>query len=271
MDTRILVIEDNAANMELMVYLLQAAGYSTLSAWDGDEGLRVATQQTPDLIVCDIQMPKLNGYEFAQAAKADARLRSVPLIAVTAFAMVGDRQRAEAAGFDGYITKPIEPESFVHDVEAFLPEAGRQQARPRASVPAEAPVEASHSGRTILVVDNDQNNLDLATSLLSYGGYVVLTARDPEAALAIALRAPPDLIISDVCMPGSSGFDFIETVKRDPKLSPIPFIFVTSTSVDERDRRKGLALGATNYLFRPIEAQVLLETVDNCFRELDDN
>lgn len=120
MSARILVIEDNAANMELMTYLLQAFGCVTLTARDGIEGIEAAARERPDLIVCDLQLPLVSGYDVARQLKADPALRGIPLVAVTALAMVDDRGKALAAGFDGYISKPIAPETFAQQVRAFL-------------------------------------------------------------------------------------------------------------------------------------------------------
>lgn len=117
---RVLVIEDNPANMELMTYLLRAFGHTVLEATDGRQGLDAARDARPDLIVCDLQLPLVDGYEIARTLKSDPALRAVPLLAVTAYAMVDDRQKALAAGFDGYLTKPISPESFVPQVQSFL-------------------------------------------------------------------------------------------------------------------------------------------------------
>lgn len=122
---RILVIEDNLDNLELMTYLLQAFGHTTLTAPDGAEGLAALELETPDIIVCDVHLPKLDGYEVAQRLKNDPRLCHIPLLAVTALAMVGDRDKVLAAGFDGYLAKPIDPETFVRQVDSYLPDAAR--------------------------------------------------------------------------------------------------------------------------------------------------
>lgn len=271
MSARILIIEDNPANIELMVYLLGASGYTTLAALDGEEGLKIACRDLPDLIICDVQMPKMNGYEVAQQAKSNAALRDIPLVAVTAFAMVGDREKALAAGFNGYLAKPIDPETFVQQVEAFL----RPELRRAAPAPISPSIESISKpqptkGRTILVVDNLQANLDLSSSLFGYSGYSVVTARDAEEALRLARQAPPDLILSDVGMPVGSGYDLIKKVKSDPRLRSIPFVFITSTFADEQSRQKGLALGAAKFLFRPIESQALLAEIQACLRETKD-
>jgi CheY-like chemotaxis protein len=118
--SRILVIEDNAANLELMVYLLSAFGHTVLSAVDGEQGLARALAERPDLVLCDIHMPKMDGYEVARRLKMDPDCRTIPMVAVTASAMVGDRGRVLKAGFDGYLAKPIDPETFVEQIERFL-------------------------------------------------------------------------------------------------------------------------------------------------------
>jgi CheY-like chemotaxis protein len=119
MHLRILVIEDNPTNLELMLYLLKAFGHTASAARDGEEGVAVAIATQPDLILCDIALPKLDGFGVARRLKADERMRHIPLVAVTASAMVGDRDKVLATGFDGYIAKPIAPETFVQDVERF--------------------------------------------------------------------------------------------------------------------------------------------------------
>ncbi len=117
---RILVIEDNLANRELMVYLLTAFNHISMEAADGQVGWETANRECPDLILCDLQLPMMDGYTLAQHFKSSLELKRIPLIAVTAFAMVGDREKVIAAGFDGYISKPITPELFVAQIEEYL-------------------------------------------------------------------------------------------------------------------------------------------------------
>ncbi len=139
MSARILVIEDNSANMELMCYLLHAYGHVVLSASDGLVGCRMARTETPDLIICDVHLPRLDGFGVVTELKRDLCTAMVPAIAVTAQAMVGDRDKLMEAGFDGYICKPIEPEIFVAQVDAYLPESLRSTLhRPGMDSPASA-------------------------------------------------------------------------------------------------------------------------------------
>jgi CheY-like chemotaxis protein len=118
---RILVVDDNAANLDLMLYLLRAFGYDPDGRSDGIAGFEAAKTGRYALVLSDILMPGIDGYELARRLKTEPSLASMPLIAVTALARPGDRERIGAAGFDGYINKPIEPRTFVSQVEAFLP------------------------------------------------------------------------------------------------------------------------------------------------------
>lgn len=272
MPAHILVIEDNPANLELMTYLLEAHGFGTRTAIDGEAGLEAAAQETPGLIICDLQLPGVSGYEVVQRLKADPILRGVPVVAVTAFAMVDDRQKAIGAGFDGYIPKPIDPEKFVPQVRAFLGSGGHGPpptaaaardvaAQGAAAEPPTAPRSPRH---TVLVVDDRPVNLDLASSLLEGSGYRVVAAQSMAEGLRLARETPPDLILSDVVMQDGSGYDFLREAKSDPRLRNIPFIFITATMTSEGARQKGLALGASKFLFRPMEPQALLREIESC-------
>src|SRR5688572_23482007 len=121
MPARILIIEDDPASRELAKYLLDAAGYITLGASDGGTGARLAIEDNPDLVLCDLHLPVMDGVDIVRQVKSDPRWRRVPVIALTASSMVGDREKTLAAGFDDYLSKPITPETFVQEIEAFLP------------------------------------------------------------------------------------------------------------------------------------------------------
>lgn len=115
-----LIIEDNEQNRYLATFLLERNGFSVYSADDGPGGLEAARQVTPDVILLDIQLPGMDGYEVARRLRQDRDLNGIPVVAVTSYAMGGDRQKALRAGCDGYIEKPIDPDTFVLDVEAFM-------------------------------------------------------------------------------------------------------------------------------------------------------
>jgi len=122
---RVLVVDDNRTNRDLMTYLLRAFGYEAEGAADGLAGLEAARSGKFDLILLDMLMPGIDGYEFARRLRADPQFTATPLVAVTALAMTGDRERIMRAGVDGYIAKPIDPESFIDEIEPYLPAPAR--------------------------------------------------------------------------------------------------------------------------------------------------
>jgi two-component system, cell cycle response regulator DivK len=117
---RVLIVEDNDLNMKLFHDLLEAHGYDILTTKDGMEALRIAREHRPDLILMDIQLPEVSGLEVTKWIKEDDDLRSIPIIAVTAFAMKGDEEKIREGGCEAYIAKPISVVNFLQTVERFL-------------------------------------------------------------------------------------------------------------------------------------------------------
>src|SRR5256885_14448331 len=132
MAARILIVEDNDANLNLVRYLLQYHGYSTIEAVDGEAGIDMARAHRPDLVLCDLQMPGVDGFGVLRAIRAAPELAGLVVVAVTALSMPGDRDSVLAAGFDGYLAKPLDPETFVTEIEAYL----RPELRVRRSEPS---------------------------------------------------------------------------------------------------------------------------------------
>ncbi|MBF4509380.1 MAG: response regulator [Aeromicrobium sp.] len=117
MARRILLVEDNPQNRYLMTYLLESKGHVVDVAEDGEQALTILEDQVPDLILMDMQLPRVDGYEATRRIKADDRLRSVPLVALTAHSMKGDRARAVDAGCDAFVSKPVDAEEILALVE----------------------------------------------------------------------------------------------------------------------------------------------------------
>ena len=121
MTAHLLIIEDNPTNMQLAEYLLRCAGYAPAKAYDRAAGLQLIEAQRPDLVICDLQMPVLDGYEVLQRVRSTPATQDLVVVAVTALSMPGDKARVLAAGFNGYLSKPIDPETFVAELEVYLP------------------------------------------------------------------------------------------------------------------------------------------------------
>ena len=196
---RILIIEDNPTNMELMAYLLTAFGHTPLMAFDGESGMRIARAENPDLILCDVHLPKLDGYGVVGLLKAEPQLRRTPVLAVTALAMLGDRERLLAAGFDGYIGKPIEPEQFVGELAPFL---------------SLTPAAGAASARTLLLVDDDPFMVEILRDFLAQDGYTILSAHSAAEGIELLTRGGVQVVACDQCMPLMSGTAFFERARQ---------------------------------------------------------
>jgi CheY-like chemotaxis protein len=117
---KVLVIEDNEENIYLVTFLLEKYGYTVLQAREGEEGIKKAGEAGPDLILLDIQLPGIDGYDVARLLKGNKATMDIPLVAVTSFAMAGDREEILNRGFQGYIEKPIDPETFVDLIAGYI-------------------------------------------------------------------------------------------------------------------------------------------------------
>lgn len=121
MGRRILVIEDNEQNMYLIHFLLEVNGHTVIEALNGPDGVERAKDSNPDIILLDIQLPGMDGYEIARLLRGTSGLETIPIIAVTSYAMAGDRERILAAGATDYIEKPINPETFIDQIAVHFP------------------------------------------------------------------------------------------------------------------------------------------------------
>nr|WP_308633502.1 response regulator [Massilia sp. YIM B02443] len=290
-----MIIEDNPANIELMSFLLSAYGHTPLNAPDGARGVAAARSELPDLIACDVNLPGMDGFQVLAALKQEPALAAVPVLAVTALAMAGDREKVLAAGFDGYISKPIEPESFVAELEAFLagtPPAAAAAPAPQAEAPvaataapaapapasnpwaaapepaAAAPVAAGADPAlarpTLLLVDDDRFMLGVLNDMLTGEPYRVLSAQSGEEALALLAAEPVDVILCDQAMPGMRGTDVLaEAARRYPKTVRL----MLSGQPDLSEIEAAIAAGvADEHYIKPVTASQLRERLGAAFR-----
>jgi two-component system cell cycle response regulator len=269
---RILIIEDNPANIELMSFLLGAYGHTPLSAADGPRGVAAARSERPDLIACDVNLPGMDGFAVLAALKTEPQLAGVPILAVTALAMAGDREKVLAAGFDGYISKPIEPESFVAELEAFLaaaPAVAPAAASAPAAQPAPQPAPAPKPGaapeeRTLLLVDDDRFMLGVLNDMLVGQPYRVLSACSGEEALEVLDHEAVEVILCDQAMPGMRG---TEVLARAAERYPKTVRLMLSGQPDLTEIEAAIASGvADDHYVKPLGARTLRERIDEAFR-----
>ncbi len=247
---RILVVEDSPDIRALVRMLLEAEGYEVSTASDGRLGVTAAIRDKPDLILMDLSLPVLPGWEAAKEIKSVAAMASTPIVAVTAHAMQGDRERALAAGCDGFIAKPIDENTFASMIAGFLRSARRT---PAAVSPGGLPVQSTSTAR-ILVVDDQPEVAEILTADLESAGHRVVRAGSASQALAIFQEDPTfDLAVVDVMLGPETGYDLASRlIAAAPEYLPV--LLVTAGSID---RERAYAAGADDFIGKPIESAEL--------------
>jgi CheY-like chemotaxis protein/anti-sigma regulatory factor (Ser/Thr protein kinase) len=242
---RILVAEDSPDIRELIRMLLESDGHSVTAVPDGRAAVTSAREAPPDLVLMDLSLPILSGWEATRQIRSDPATASVPVLAVTAHAMQGDRERALAAGCDGFIPKPIDEETFARQVASFIgarPVLLTERTRPRAL--------RDEPGR-ILLVDDQPDVAELVREDLKTDGHTVVVAAGAAQALAEFARDPRfDLAILDVMLGGDSGYALTEALTSRAE-SYLPVLLVTAGTID---REKAYAVGADDFIGKPIES-----------------
>jgi two-component system cell cycle response regulator len=270
---RILVVDDEPQNLELMEAMLISSGYEVSLASRGEEAITLAHEQKPDLILLDLMMPGLSGFEVCARIKGDRETASIPVLFVTALSQISDKERALAAGGDDFLSKPFHQAELLARVEALLKvrhvnrgldqalaylhglELSRHDRQP--SRPA-APTTPGTSAGTILVVDDSPAARQLFSDVLRDAGYVTHEAANGEQALDIARQQAVDIILLDIMMPGLSG---LEVLARLGELRPDSPVIIITASPTSDNAIAALRLGAFDFIVKGFKNELMLTTV----------
>ena len=257
---KILLVEDNEMNRDLISRRLRRRGYEVLSAADGAAGVEAATRLLPDLILMDIGLPVLDGYEATRLIKEDPKTCRVPIIGLSAHAMSGDAEKALEAGCDDYDTKPIDWPRLLAKVQKLLEKAAEESTEPSADE-GTADAQALPSGGHLLVVDDTPLHLEMLSGRLSGLGYSFTLARNPEEGLEAVTGQTYDLALVDVGLE-HQGQPFWKALMAHPKaahmgcliLSPIDLVAEAAACLDE---------GADEVIYRPFRIQELKHRLES--------
>lgn len=249
-EQHVLVVEDNPITRKLVRLTLGHEGFLVAEAGNGTDALALVEENTPDLVLQDLLLPDMDGFDLLTKLRALPQMVGVPIIAFSGFLSRLEHGRAADAGFSDFLPKPVEPSRLVQVVRAYLP--------------IENAAQKVADGRRLLVVDDDAVQLKLSRILMTGMGFVVTTARDgAEALLALALERP-DAVLSDVLMPNVDGFRLCAAMRADPKLAHIPVVLASSNYVEEADRRVAAAMGASAYVVRTADLAQVMEALQAC-------
>jgi PAS domain S-box-containing protein len=230
----ILIVEDNTATRKMLRLVLQAEGHSVVEAENGETALRLAAECTPSIVLLDCGLPDMDGFEVARRLHIMAP--SLGVVAVTGWVAADDERVLSAgAGFLDVLVKPVEASLLLRVVEQHL-----GPARPR----------VGNAGKSVLLVDDDPTQRKLGHLALAAAGFHVTVAEDGEVALKLALEQRPDVILTDVLMPGLDGFGLCKAIRGEATLQTVPVVLMSAHYVEDDDRRLGTRFGATRYVSR---------------------
>jgi diguanylate cyclase (GGDEF)-like protein len=253
MSQKILVIEDNSISRKMVRVALEAEDYAVIEAADGKTSLALMTEQMPDLVLQDLLLPDVNGFDLVTQLRALPGGASIPIVALTGLIAKADEMRVAAAPFTDYLFKPVEPSLLVSTIRAHL-------------ASAQSLAEKPGKDRSVLVVDDEPAQLKLLATHLSQLGFEVTTATDGNDGLAKARVNRPDAILSDVLMPGMDGFQLCRAVRNDPDLCRIPAVLVSNSYDNEADIQLARNMGAYALVPRTPDFQ---EAIDALLKSLE--
>lgn len=268
MAARVLIVEDNQANMDLMCYLLTAFGHTPLSAYDGLQGVAAAQELRPDLIICDIHLPRLDGYGVVARLKGDPATAAIPVLAASALPVSDGGAALRVAGFDGHLPKSLEPDTLIPSIENFLPAALRGQPPSAANDAQDAVQPAVETPRArVLLLDADPDGGGLVASILTHYGYALAVATDAEQAAHCA-RQQFDLLLCDADTTQSRHTAFLPVVlaRHRAEWAGLPLVLITSAEGDAVDGLLPPGLAPSLVLAHPLEPQQLDDALQECMR-----
>jgi CheY-like chemotaxis protein/class 3 adenylate cyclase len=244
----VLLADDSSLIHRHTVPILEDLGYEVISAHDGEEAIAMAVERLPDLVITDVEMPKLDGYGVCKALKSNPSTAHVPVLICSSLGEAADLERGFNAGADDYLVKPVVPEELSTRVRTLV----------LGTMPA--------SRERVLVVDDSPAQRHFVADCLARQGFEVITAEDGKVALAKAQAQRPALVVSDYEMPVMTGFELVHALRKDPELRQIPVIMLTARD-SKRDMAQMRAVGATGYLVKPFTQDKCIAMVERTLAE----
>jgi two-component system, cell cycle response regulator len=262
----ILIVDDDRMNVKLLDTYLKQEGFNTAGAYDGAEALEKIRENPPDMILLDIMMPGINGYEVTRKLKSDQKTSHIPIILITALDSADDKSKGMAAGADEFLNKPINKPELLARVRSFLKLrvyqeqlANRLRSEQEILRPIDQKsfVEVHQESHRILLVEDNPNDINLFKLYLKNQNYRIDVAHTGEEAILICRQEDVDVVLLDLLLPGVDGYQVCRRLREDDKTRNIQIMMVSSQS-DLECKLKGIDLGADEFLVKPIIREELV-------------
>lgn len=247
---KILVVDDDRDLVEELTLTLQASGWEITQAYDGQEGLEKARKEKPDLVLLNLVLPTMDGFQVCRELKNNPETKSIPVMLLTAKTQERDQRIGHEAGVDDYLTKPYERDVLLKRVKTFLgggtmdPEKKKWQ---------------------ILIGDDDPDIVKSLTERLESEGFETLSAVEGYQVVELAHKKLPDLILLDIQMPFGMGETVLQYLRSRPDTQKIPVIVITGLD-DPKLEGRVFNEGAQGFIRKPYDAKVLLGKIRNCLQ-----
>ncbi|MGD2269970.1 MAG: response regulator [Desulfobacterales bacterium] len=257
---KILIVDDDPLNVKLMAAKLPKDRYETLKAYNGQQALEKVKRAAPDIILLDIMMPGMDGYEVTRKLKNDPDTRDIPVILVTALDGTDDKIKGLEAGADEFLNKPVNTVELSARVRSFLrikkyqdQLKTRRDSKQLFSTPEEQEryLESTFEKPSVLLVEDDDKDVRLIQGYLNGEGYNLSLVRDGEETLSRVRGDRVDLLLLDILLPGIDGFEVCRRLKDDEPTRDIQIVVITCLQ-DLESKIKGLELGVDDFLVKPI-------------------
>ena len=260
---KVVVVDDEPINVKLVSAMLKTEQLDILAAYDGKEALKLINNNKIDLILLDIMMPEMDGYEVTRIIKGNIDTKDLPIILITALNSEEDKKRGLDAGADEFITKPINKFEIISRVKSMLKlKQYRDQMRVRKqtedplSIPSLNRVSVRNCAQSILLVEDNPKDAEIIKQMLTNEPYNLIQVTTGESAIDAAVNEKIDLILLDLMLPGIDGYKVCQCLKTNSRIPNIQIVMITSLS-DLESKVRGLEEGVDEFLVKPIDKREL--------------
>jgi len=253
---KILLVEDEPDQVEIIKIRLESSGFQVISAKNADEGIKLALEEKPDLILMDMILPGMHGLEATAKLKENPETKNIPIVALTAMNPPGFRQECFRTGVSDFVRKPFESADLIRKIEKNI---GKKIKKKKAKKVVKKAKEVPE--KQILIISDDPDICKTLEKELVAFGYKVLTASDPVKAVELANQEKPESIILDISMPVGEGYKVFFELKESNNTKKIPINVVSSILSEDELKEKSNVLKAAGYITKPYSSEKLFAAI----------